>query len=307
MLVVEAQDLAKRYDGVQAVQNLNLEIREREIYGLLGPNGSGKTTTILILLGLTEPTSGKVQVCGRNPTRNPIAVKRLIGYLPENVGFYDDLTAQENLRLVARLNKISDRRSKDRIAEILKQVGLAEVARRPVRTFSRGMLQRLGIADVLIKDPRFVILDEPTSGIDPEGATQILDMIVRMRDERGMTIMLASHLLHQVQRICDRVGILHRGQLVAQGSLDELSAEAADEDQELEVRVAGTVPELTSHLQVLEGVSEVESMGDRLRIRCREDVQGRIARAVMDVGAELLELRRRSYTLEDIYLRYFQE
>jgi len=306
MLVVEAQDLVKRYNGVQAVRNLNLEIREGEIYGLLGPNGSGKTTTILILLGLTEPTAGEVQVCGRDPTRNPIAVKRLVGYLPENVGFYDDLTAQENLRLVARLNKISDRRSKDRIDEILEQVGLAEVARRAVRTFSRGMLQRLGIADVLTKDPSFVILDEPTAGIDPEGATQILDMIVGMRNKQGMTIMLASHLLHQVQRVCDRVGILHRGQLVAQGSLDELSAETAGEDQELEVRVAGIVPELISHLQFLEGVSEVESMGDRLRIRCREDVQGRIARAVMDVGAELLELRRRSYTLEDIYLRYFQ-
>lgn len=307
MLVIEAQDLTKHYNGTHAVQDLNLTIREGEIYGLLGPNGSGKTTTILILLGLTEPTSGKVAVCGQNPSRNPIAVKRLIGYLPENVGFYDDLTAQENLRLVARLNGIPDRRSKARIEEILEQVGLAEVARRPVRTFSRGMRQRLGIADVLIKDPSFVILDEPTSGIDPEGATQILDMIVRMREERGMTILLASHLLHQVQRICDRVGIMHRGRLVAQGSLAELSAQTASEELELEVHVAKASPELVRRLQDLEGISKVEAQGDRLRIRCGEEAQGRIASAVLGAGAELLELRGRSDTLEDVYLRYFQE
>lgn len=307
MLVVETQDLSKRYNGIQALRDLSLQIEEGEIYGLLGPNGSGKTTAILIFLGLTEPTSGKVSVCGRNPTRNPLEVKRLVGYLPENVGFYDELTARENLRLVTRLNGIPDRRSKERIEEILRQVGLTEVAGRPVRTFSRGMSQRLGIADVLIKDPSFVILDEPTSGIDPEGATQILNMIVQMRDERGVSILLASHLLHQVQRICDRVGILHRGRLVAQGSLAELSAETAGEEQELEVRIAGAAPELAGRLWLLDGVSDVQPMGDRLRIRCREEVQGRIARAVMDAGAELLELRGRSYTLEDIYLRYFQE
>lgn len=306
-MIVEARDLRKSYNGVQAVDGLTLEIREGEIYGLLGPNGSGKTTTILILLGLTEPTGGEVRVCGFKPAREPLKVKRLVGYLPENVGFYEDLTARENLRFIARLNGIPDRESKKRIEEVLEQVGLSEVADRLVGTYSRGMRQRLGIADVLIKQPRLAILDEPTTGIDPEGASQILDMIVRMRDERGMTIMLSSHLLHQVQRICDRVGIMHRGQLVAEGSVDELGARTSGEGLELEVQVVGTGPELIAALEALAGVREVKAEGERLLIRCEEDVRGAIARTVVEHGAELLELRRRSFTLEEIYLRYFQE
>jgi len=306
-VIVEARGLRKSYGPVQAVDGLDLKVEEGEIYGLLGPNGSGKTTTILVLLGLTEPSSGEVRVVGYNPTREPLKVKRQVGYLPENVGFYDDLTARENLRYIARLNGIPDRDSKKRIEEVLKQVGLAEVADRPVRTYSRGMRQRLGIADVLVKQPRLAILDEPTTGIDPEGASQILDMIVRMRDERGMTILLSSHLLHQVQRVCDRVGIMHRGKLVAEGTVDELSAKTSGEGLEFEAQVRGGGPWLITALEALEGVRKVTAEGERLVIACDEDVRGAIARTILNKGAELLELRRRTFTLEEIYLRYFQE
>ena len=306
-MIVEARGLRKSYGPVQAVDGLDLKVEEGEIYGLLGPNGSGKTTTILVLLGLTEPSSGEVRVVGYNPTREPLKVKRQVGYLPENVGFYDDLTARENLRYIARLNGIPDRDSKKRIEEVLKQVGLAEVADRPVRTYSRGMRQRLGIADVLVKQPRLAILDEPTTGIDPEGASQILDMIVRMRDERGMTILLSSHLLHQVQRVCDRVGIMHRGKLVAEGTVDELSAKTSGEGLEFEAQVRGGGPWLITALEALEGVRKVTAEGERLVIACDEDVRGAIARTILNKGAELLELRRRTFTLEEIYLRYFQE
>ena len=306
-MIVEARGLRKAYGPVQAVDGLDLKVEEGEIYGLLGPNGSGKTTAILVLLGLTEPSSGEVRVVGYNPTREPLKVKRQVGYLPENVGFYDDLTARENLRYIARLNGIPDRDSKKRIEEVLKQVGLAEVADRPVRTYSRGMRQRLGIADVLVKQPRLAILDEPTTGIDPEGASQILDMIVRMRDERGMTILLSSHLLHQVQRVCDRVGIMHRGKLVAEGTVDELSAKTSGEGLEFEAQVRGGGPWLITALEALEGVRKVTAEGERLVIACDEDVRGAIARTILNKGAELLELRRRTFTLEEIYLRYFQE
>ena len=306
-MIVEARGLRKAYGPVQAVDGLDLKVEEGEIYGLLGPNGSGKTTTILILLGLTEPSSGEVRVVGYNPTREPLKVKRQVGYLPENVGFYDDLTARENLRYIARLNGIPDRDSKKRIEEVLKQVGLAEVADRPVRTYSRGMRQRLGIADVLVKQPRLAILDEPTTGIDPEGASQILDMIVRMRDERGMTILLSSHLLHQVQRVCDRVGIMHRGKLVAEGTVDELGARTSGEGLEFEAQVREGGPWLITALEALEGVRKVTAEGERLVIACDEDVRGAIARTILNKGAELLELRRRTFTLEEIYLRYFQE
>ena len=305
-MFVQARDLRKAYGRVQAVDGLTLAIQEGEIYGLLGPNGSGKTTTILILLGLTEPSGGQVQVAGFNPTREALKVKRIVGYLPENVGFYEDLTARENLRYIARLNGIPDRDSKKRIQEVLEQVGLSEVADRPVGTYSRGMRQRLGIADVLIKQPKLAILDEPTTGIDPEGASQLLDMIVRMRDERGMTILLSSHLLHQVQRVCDRVGIMHRGRLVTEGTVDELGAASSGEGLELEAQVRGVRPELVEALMALDGVREVETDGDRLHITCERDVRAQIARVVVEQGAELLELRRRAFTLEEIYLRYFQ-
>ena len=306
MPVVEAQGLAKHYDGVQAVRDLSLTINEGEVFGLLGPNGSGKTTTILMLLGLTEPNAGSVRICGYDPVRNPLAVKRRVGYLPENVGFYDDLTARENLRFVARLNGIRDRDSAPKIDALLDQVGLKEAADRPVRTFSRGMRQRLGIADVLIKDPEFVILDEPTSGIDPEGATQILDMIVEMRNSRGMTVMLSSHLLHQVQRLCHRVGIMHRGEMVAQGTVDELGSKTT-EGNRLEVRAIGINDEIIARLRELDGVSAVTVDGDRIQVNFTSDVRAQIARILVENGAMLLELRPAGLTLEDIYLRYFQE
>ncbi|MCD6142064.1 ABC transporter ATP-binding protein [Candidatus Bipolaricaulota bacterium] len=306
MPVVEAQGLGKRYNGFQAVHNLDLTIDEGEIFGLLGPNGSGKTTTILMLLGLTEPTSGSVSICGYDPVRNPIAVKRRVGYLPENVGFYDDLTARENLRFVARLNGMRDRDSAAKIDELISLVGLEDAADRPVRTFSRGMRQRLGIADVLIKDPEFVILDEPTSGIDPEGAIKLLDMIVELRNSRGMTVMLSSHLLHQVQRICDRVGIMHRGEIVAKGTVGELGKGEEGQEQ-LELQVDEITPLLLSRLREIEGISAVEPDGDRIRLTCTQDVRAEVARTVVEHGASLLELRRPGLTLEEIYLRYFQE
>jgi len=272
---------------------------------VLGPNGSGKTTTILLLLGLTEPSSGTIRVLGRNPWREGLAVKRQIGYLPENVGFYDDLTARENLRFVARLNRIPDRESAPLIDDALGSVGLGEVADRPVRTYSRGMRQRLGIAEVLLKEPRLAILDEPTSGIDPEGATQILDLIVRMRNDRGMTVLLSSHLLHQVQRVCDRVGILHRGRLVAEGTLDQLSL-SNDLERAIEIRARGLDPDGIEAIRAIEGVIDVEARGDWIRVRGNPP-DGALARAVVESNGELIELRGATATLEDVYLRYFQE
>ncbi len=307
-LVVETKNLCKYYNGVKAVENLNLRIRRGEIYGFLGPNGAGKTTTILMLLGLTEPTSGEVRVCGHDSTREPLEVKRITGYLPENVGFYEDLTARENLRYIARLNGIPDRESAKKIDEVLERVGLLEVADWPVGKFSRGMKQRLGIADVLIKDPLFAIMDEPTTGIDPEGANQILELIVEMSRERNMTVMLASHLLHQVQRICDRVGILSKGRLVAEGTVDELGAKILGESgSTVEVQVSELTPDLLQAVKGIKGVREVETSGNTLRIRCDGDLRAEISRAIVESGSTILELRGQLHTLEEIYLRYFRE
>ena len=222
-IIIEAEGLTKKYETQIAVNNLALQIREGEVFGFLGPNGAGKTTTLLMFLGLTEPTSGKVRVVGFDPTREPLRVKEKVGYLPENVGFYDDMDARQNLRFIARLNRIPDEVSGKKIDELLQQVGLFEEGKKKVGTYSKGMRQRLGIAEVLIKEPKLIFLDEPTIGLDPDGTNRMLDLIHSLSRERNITIFLSSHLLDQVQRICDRVGIMIKGNLVAIGPIQELA------------------------------------------------------------------------------------
>ncbi|MGC8782225.1 MAG: ABC transporter ATP-binding protein, partial [Anaerolineae bacterium] len=212
-LMIEAHGLTKRYGNFTAVDQLDLAVRRGEVYGLLGPNGSGKTTTILMLLGLTEPTAGTVRVVGFDPARQPLSVKSRAGYMPDEVGFYDELTARENLAYIARLNGIPQAEADRRIEAALARVGLADVADKRVGAFSRGMRQRLGVADVLIKQPQLIIMDEPTQGLDPEGAREFLEIINGLRRD-GITILLSSHLLYQVQAVCDRVGLFHRGRKV---------------------------------------------------------------------------------------------
>ena len=230
--IIEAEGLTKKYGHQIAVNNLNLQIREGEVFGFLGPNGAGKTTTLLMFLGLTEPTSGKVRVIGFDPTRDPFHVKEKVGYLPENVGFYDDMDARQNLQFIARLNRIPDKISAGRIDESLKVVDLLEETKKKVGTYSKGMRQRLGIAEVLIKEPELIFLDEPTIGLDPDGTNRMLDLIHSLSREKNITIFLSSHLLDQVQRICDRVGIMIKGDLVAIGAIQELAEKKLGIDKE---------------------------------------------------------------------------
>jgi ABC-2 type transport system ATP-binding protein len=230
--IIETEKLTKRYGAQTAVNELDLQIREGEVFGFLGPNGAGKTTTLLMFLGLTEPTSGKVHVCGFDPKRDPLRVKERVGYLPENVGFYEDMDARENLQYVARLNRIPDKISAPRIDSWLKEVGLFEEAEKKVGVYSKGMRQRLGIAEVMIKEPRLIFLDEPTIGLDPDGTNRMLDLIHSLSREKNITVFLSSHLLDQVQRICDRVGIMIKGNLVAVGPIEDLAKKKLGLDKE---------------------------------------------------------------------------
>jgi ABC-2 type transport system ATP-binding protein len=230
--IIEAEGLTKKYGHQVVVNNLHLQIREGEVFGFLGPNGAGKTTTLLMFLGLTEPTSGKVRVIGFDPTRDPFHVKEKVGYLPENVGFYDDMDARQNLQYIARLNRIPDKVSAGRIDESLKVVDLLEEVGKKVGTYSKGMRQRLGIAEVLIKEPKLIFLDEPTIGLDPDGTNRMLDLIHSLSQDKNITIFLSSHLLDQVQRICDRVGIMIKGDLVAMGPIEELAKKKLGIDKE---------------------------------------------------------------------------
>lgn len=222
-IIVETEELTKKYGSRTAVDHLNIKIEEGEVFGFLGPNGAGKTTTLLMFLGLTEPTSGKAKVMGFDPTREPFKVKERVGYLPENVGFYDDMDARQNLRYIAKLNRISRDVSEKRIDYWLEMVGLSEESTKKVGTYSKGMRQRLGIAEVLIKEPKLVFLDEPTIGLDPDGTNRMLDLIHSLSREKNITLFLSSHLLDQVQKICDRVGIMINGNLVAIGPIEELA------------------------------------------------------------------------------------
>jgi ABC-2 type transport system ATP-binding protein len=259
-----------------------------------------------MLLGLTEPTSGTAWVSGYNATREPLKVKRIAGYLPENLGFYEDLTARENLSYIASLNIIPEKQAVERIEESLALVGLSGEIDRKVETFSKGMKQRLGIAGILIKAPRVAFLDEPTAGLDPEGARFVLDLIVKLSKEQGMTVLFSSHLLHQVQRVCHRVGILSRGRLVAEGPVESLEKEAFGTGQlKLEVELAGLDPHLIDSLQQIEGVASIERSGDNLLINSDRDVRAQVSTAILQSGSSLLQMKLRGHGLEEIYLKYF--
>jgi ABC-2 type transport system ATP-binding protein len=257
---IRTRGLTKRYGDLVAVDGLDLEVRAGEIFGLLGQNGAGKTTTILMLLGLTEPSGGEARVVGLDPARNPLEVKRRVGYMPDSVGFYTDLTGRENLRYTARLNRILAADAETTIDEVLEQVGLTERADDLVDTYSRGMLQRLGIADALVKDPDILILDEPTTAIDPLGVVEILDLIRNLADERGLAVLLSSHLLDQAQLICDRVGIFHRGRLVGHGTVPELAKRYGFGTNRLEIVVDPAADEqsVRAVLDSIDGVGSVD-------------------------------------------------
>jgi ABC-2 type transport system ATP-binding protein len=306
-LAIETKDLTKNYGKVTVVDHLNFHVKESEVFGLLGPNGAGKTTTILMMLGLTEPVSGSVRVFGFDSTREPIKVKRIVGYLPEAVGFYDNLTARENLEFVADLNNISRVESKQRVDKALEMVGLTAEKDMLTGKFSRGMKQRLGIADVLIKEPKLIILDEPTSGLDPQGINQLLDLIAGL-PKMGTTVLLSSHQLYQVQRVCQSIGILSKGKMVIEGTIDKLGREAmAGGRYIIEIEIAEPKTELADIIRKVQGVEKVEADGNMLKISAASDLRSQIAKVVVGNDALLVQMKVHEFSLDDIYMKYFKE
>lgn len=315
--IIELVDLTKKYGSFTAVDHLNLSIRKGEIFGLLGPNGAGKSTTILMMLGLTEPTSGNATICGIDPTTHPIEVKRKIGYLPEDVGFYYNLNGAENLIYTARLNGLSERQAKVKVAELLALVGLSDAAEKKTGKYSRGMLQRLGLADVLIKNPEVIILDEPTLGIDPTGVKEFLELIVTLSRADGLTVLFSSHDLHHVQQVCDRVGLFVNGRLLAEGDIPSLSRKLFHKSPfVIEVGISGEAGDpgeagnqsenLKKLLLNIEGISEIAEKADHLVVESTRDVASEIAGVVLNSGAKLSFLNKKEYGLNDIYHRYFE-
>jgi ABC-2 type transport system ATP-binding protein len=318
--IIELVDLTKKYGSFTAVDHLNLSIRQGEIFGLLGPNGAGKSTTILMMLGLTDPTSGSARVCDIDPTQNPIAVKRKVGYLPEDVGFYPNRNGVENLMFTALLNDLSPEDALKRVNDTLKRVGLSEAGAKKTGKYSRGMLQRLGLADVLIKNPDVIILDEPTLGLDPNGIREFLDLIVRLSREEGLTVLFSSHDLHQVQKVCDRVGLFVKGRLIAEGTIPSLSARLFKKSPYIiEARVAfgpaarerndnaGSPQDvLINSLNKTDGITGVDTDKGNYIIHCSYDIAAEISRIIVNSGGALSYLNKKEYGLDDIYYRYFE-
>ena len=231
-------------ERVIAVKNLSLDVEPGQVYGLLGPNGSGKSTTMKIILGLVPPSTGSTEIFGRDSSR--VDSREDVGFLPENPYFYKFLTGYETLLFYGKICGLGGKALKDRAGELLKIVGLENARDRRLGGYSKGMLQRIGLAQALVQEPRLLVLDEPTAGVDPAGSRDIRDLILGFK-ERGITVMLCSHLLEQVQEICDRIGILSRGELVREGRLEELISIENQTDLVLE----NTTPEMLEEIQAV--------------------------------------------------------
>lgn len=305
--IIKIENLTKQYDDQIVVEQLSLSIKKGEIFGLLGPNGAGKTTTILMLLGLSEPTAGRVYVCGIDSTRNPIEVKQKVGYLPDDVGFYSNMTGLENLVYTARLNGLEKNEAEKRARYLLTKVNLIDVAHKKACKYSRGMRQRLGLADVLIKNPEVIILDEPTLGIDPEGVRDILQLIKQLNREEQITVLLSSHHLHQVQQICDRVGIFVSGKLIAEGNMDTLARKLFLQDTfTIHVKCHPISEKLRVAVKQLPYVNKIEIEDDTMIIYSKEDVSAQISHMVIELGSRLYEIQKKNFGLDEIYHRYFE-
>ncbi|MCW4049092.1 MAG: ABC transporter ATP-binding protein [Candidatus Bathyarchaeota archaeon] len=243
--IIDVRNLTKRYGDLVAVDHVSYEIHEGEIFGLLGPNGSGKTTTILMLVGLINPTEGTAVISGYDVIKQPLEARSSVGLLPENAGYYDNLTARQNLSYYADLARVSRVLARKSIDELLDLVGLSDWKNTKVQAFSRGMRQRLGIAQSLIRDPEILILDEPTQGIDPEGTRDIRELVKELSKERGKTVVLTTHLLHEVDKLCDRVAIMKQGKLIALDTIpnltNQIKAEEGADFEEVFLRFQGVM------------------------------------------------------------------
>ena len=307
-IIIETKGLTKKYGEKTAVDHLDLSILRGEVFGLLGPNGAGKTTTTLMLTGLTEPTEGTAFIGGLDCIRCPMEVKKIVGYMPDNVGFYGDMTGRENLRFTASLNGLPRELAEERIDALLEKTGLAYAGDQRVGTYSRGMRQRLGVADVLMKDPKVIIMDEPTLGIDPEGMRQLLELIRELARKENRTLLISSHQLYQIQQICDRVGLFVDGRLMACGTVEELAEQTREDDRYLtELQVTSGDERLVEILKNVEGVLSVGRQGGRYIVGSRQEMGSALAQAALSSGCTLVSLRRCGNDLDEIYRRYFEK
>lgn len=307
-IVMNVSHLSKQYHkGVKAVNNISFSLMKGEIFGLLGPNGSGKTTTILMLLGLLDSTEGTVEILGHNPFRTPLEVKRQVGYMPDTIGFYEYMTAFENLDYTARFLGLDAKAREKRITYAIQRMRLTERMHDKVKTFSHGMKRRLGLAELLVKEPRIAILDEPTQGLDPQSIREFLSLIVSLRDSEGMTFLISSHQLDEVQSVCDRVGLFSEGELISIGSVAALGIEHFGKEVLIDLQIEGK-KDLKPLLEKQKGVTKVEKLEvGHYVITAKEDVRSALAQQVFSAGCNLTSLEMKKHSLNEIYQLAYKE
>ena len=294
--MIRTENLTKVYDGVKAVDTVSLDIKKGDVFGFLGPNGSGKSTTMGMLVGLIEPTSGKCFINDIDVIQHPLEVKRIIGYMPDGLGFYDNLNARQNLKYFSEFYGIPSAAADKRIKELLEYVGLKGVEKK-TESYSKGMRQRLGLASALLNDPEVIFMDEPSAGLDPQGMICIRDAIKDM-SAKGKTVFFSSHILEEVRQVCKTIGIISKGKIIANGTPDEVHRTMQGKDAvTITVRVKGAMPNIMDSRIV----SATYNDGGAV-IHASEDISDLISDELNRQGMHIRELSLHERTLEEVFL-----
>lgn len=301
MNILEIKGLTKDYGDVRAVDRLNLEIKKGEVFALLGPNGAGKTTTIKAILGAIFPTEGEIRINGFDVIKEGKKARKNIGYLPERVSFYDNLTAIQTMNFYAELRGAG----KKECIELLRDVGLEGEMDKKVGNYSKGMLQRLGLAQAMIGNPSLLILDEPTGGLDPRGSWQIRQKIKEL-NENGTTIFLSSHLLGEVQEVSSRVAILNHGKLIAKDTLDNLGKKL-NMQPTLVIELQRPSQSILGRVKSVKGVENANLSGNVIEVRCNPRAKTNIIGAIEEEGGKIVDFRTVEPSLEEVFLRFTED
>ncbi len=303
--MIRTENLTKEYDGFKAVDNLNLDVKEGEIYGFLGPNGAGKTTTILMLLGILRPTRGRIYLLEEELTKNFLSLKGRIGVVSEKQYLYKEMTAGEYLDFFADLYGVKDKKKK--IDQLLKSVSLLEVKNRKLGAFSRGMQQKLGFARALLPDPELLLLDEPVSGLDPTGIKQIRNLIEK-ENKKGRTIFISSHLLSEVEKLCREVAIINEGKLLAEDTMENLRRKLS-KTVELEIELSQAKKEITKALSSFDFIQAIKQRENllTLRVKSDQDYRAPISETISRQGGIVLGIKVKEMSLEEAFITITQK
>ena len=295
---IEVSNLTKKYNNFKAVDDVSFNVKSGEIFGFLGPNGAGKTTTIKSILGLIHANSGEIKINGFDIKKRGKEAKKYIGYLPEKVAFYDNLTALQNLHFYAEMKNVS----KEECEPLIEEFGLIDSINKKVGNFSKGMTQRLGMARAVLGNPPILILDEPTGGLDPRGVVLIREKIREVRD-KGTTIFVSSHILSEIQEICDRVGIINNGMLVAKDTVSELSKKMSIKPK-ITVELEKISDKVTESVKKVDGVDKVEIIGRSIEVVCDSKTRGKVILAIATAGGNIINLYTKEPSLEEVFMRF---